>query len=142
MQNIPVSVDFSKTPIAFPHFFNAFGYANCDYTYTRPTKKLYRHLASIGRDFYYMRLHNILTAHGETCTCSHKAEITETPTPTPAAGRTRCFHSKTASSAATGSMWTKFMTSFSQAAESRLLRRILFLPAYRATRNIPKDFNP
>ncbi len=34
------------------------------------------------------------------------------------------------------------MTSFSQAAESRLLRRILFLPAYRATRNIPKDFNP
>ena len=65
MQNIPVSVDFSKTPIAFPHFFNAFGYANCDYTYTRPTQKLYRHLASIGRDFYYMRLHNILTAHGD-----------------------------------------------------------------------------
>ena len=65
MLNISMNVDFSKNPIPFPHFFNAFGYAHCDYTYTKPTKRLYRHLASIGRDFYYMRLHSILTAHGD-----------------------------------------------------------------------------
>lgn len=65
MQTIQMKIDFSKNPIPFPHFFNAFGYAHCDYTYTKPSRKMYRHLASIGRDFYYMRLHSILTAHGD-----------------------------------------------------------------------------
>ena len=40
MLDVSMKVDFSKNPIPFPHFFNAFGYAHCDYTYTKPTKKL------------------------------------------------------------------------------------------------------
>lgn len=33
MLDVSMKVDFSKNPIPFPHFFNAFGYAHRDYTY-------------------------------------------------------------------------------------------------------------
>lgn len=48
----------------FRHFYDAVGYANVDYTYTRPSGRMYDYLSAFHRHFRYMRMHNILTAHG------------------------------------------------------------------------------
>jgi xylan 1,4-beta-xylosidase len=48
----------------FAHFFRATGYANADYTYTPPLRRMYDYLASYRGHPLYMRLHNVLTLHG------------------------------------------------------------------------------
>lgn len=65
MESYTVCIDMKHSPRNFRHFFNAFGYANTDFTYTPPTKRMYDHLSSYKTDFLYMRLHNILTCHGQ-----------------------------------------------------------------------------
>lgn len=62
---IDIKIDYAKEAKAFRHFYNAVGYANVDYTYTAPTKKMYDYLSSFNNHFKYMRMHNILTAHGK-----------------------------------------------------------------------------
>src|SRR5690554_3788395 len=64
MDTNEIGIDMRKTRKPFRHFFNAFGYANTDFTYTPPSKRMYDHLSSFHKDFLYMRLHNILTSHG------------------------------------------------------------------------------
>jgi len=64
MDTIKITVDMNGSRKSFKHFFNAFGYANTDYTYTGPSRRMYDYLSSYHRDFLYMRLHNILTSHG------------------------------------------------------------------------------
>ncbi len=46
-------------------FYMAFGYANSDYTYTPATRRMYTWLGGYANGCRYMRLHNILTMHGE-----------------------------------------------------------------------------
>ncbi len=65
MKSHTVNIDMKQSPRELRHFFNAFGYANTDFTYTPPTKRMYDHLSSYKTDFLYMRLHNILTCHGQ-----------------------------------------------------------------------------
>ena len=65
MNTIEVNVDYSKPQKLFHHFYNAVGYANADFTYTEPTKRMYDHLSSFHNHYQYMRMHNILTAHGK-----------------------------------------------------------------------------
>lgn len=61
---INIKVDM-KNKKEFKHFFNAVGYANTDYTYTEPSKRMYDYLSSFNNHFQYMRMHNILTSHGK-----------------------------------------------------------------------------
>ncbi len=49
----------------FNHFYSAVGYANTDYTYTKPSQRMYDYLSSFHNHFHYMRMHNILTSHGK-----------------------------------------------------------------------------
>jgi len=65
MNLVEMKIDFSKQGKPFKHFYNAIGYANTDYTYTEPTKKMYDYLSSYSNHFKYMRMHNILTCHGK-----------------------------------------------------------------------------
>ena len=64
METISINVDASQIIRPFNHFYRAVGYANVDYTYTRPFRKMYDYLSSFHNHPRYMRLHNILTAHG------------------------------------------------------------------------------
>ncbi len=64
MGHIEITVDFQKERRPFKHFYSAVGYANADYTYTEPSRKMYDYLSSYHNHFRYMRLHNILTLHG------------------------------------------------------------------------------
>ncbi len=65
MKTINVQVDGRQVVKPFNHFYRAVGYANVDYTYTAPFRKMYDHLSSFHQHPTYMRLHNILTAHGK-----------------------------------------------------------------------------
>lgn len=65
MDTIEINVDASTVKKTFRHFYRAVGYANVDYTYTDPFRKMYDHLSSFHQHPQYMRLHNILTAHGK-----------------------------------------------------------------------------
>ncbi|QQO10984.1 GH39 family glycosyl hydrolase [Breznakiella homolactica] len=60
-----VTVDLRSETKPFKHFFRATGYANADYTYTPPVKRMYDCLASYQGYPLYMRLHNILSLHGK-----------------------------------------------------------------------------
>ncbi|MDI6619511.1 MAG: hypothetical protein QME45_12725 [Clostridiales bacterium] len=60
-----VNVDLSDDKKSLKKFYNAVGYANTDYTYTEPTKKMYDYLSSFNNHFQYVRMHNILTSHGK-----------------------------------------------------------------------------
>ncbi|MDI3311454.1 MAG: hypothetical protein QJR05_08530, partial [Thermoanaerobacterium sp.] len=62
---VEIIIDVAGEKKPFKHFFSAVGYANVDYTYTEPTKKMYEYLSSFHNHFKYIRLHNILTAHGK-----------------------------------------------------------------------------
>ncbi len=60
-----VRVDASDVVRPFGHVYRAFGYANADYTYTPAARRMYDYLSSYAGHCQYMRLHNILTLHGE-----------------------------------------------------------------------------
>lgn len=62
-KKITVDLEGEKKP--FKHFFRATGYANTDYTYTPAVRRLYDHLSSYAGHPEFMRLHNILTCHGQ-----------------------------------------------------------------------------
>jgi hypothetical protein len=64
MESIQITVK-SNERRPFKHFYNAVGYANVDYTYTEPSLRMYDYLSSFNNHYKYMRLHNILTAHGK-----------------------------------------------------------------------------
>ncbi|MFW5751247.1 MAG: GH39 family glycosyl hydrolase, partial [Planctomycetota bacterium] len=55
----------TATPRPLAPFYMAFGYANSDYTYTPATQRMYTWLGGYANGCRYMRLHNILTMHGE-----------------------------------------------------------------------------
>ncbi|MDR2617621.1 MAG: hypothetical protein LBC62_02015 [Treponema sp.] len=61
-KDIVIDVQGERKP--FKHFYRATGYANADYTYTPPLRRMYDCLASYDGHPEYMRLHNILTLHG------------------------------------------------------------------------------
>ena len=63
VESIAINVDLRSSK-PFRHFYDAVGYANSDFTYTEPSKRMYDYLTSFSKHFRYMRLHNILTAHG------------------------------------------------------------------------------
>ena len=48
-----------------PRIFHDFGYANADFTYTPPTRRLFDHLASYADGCRFLRLHNIFSLHGQ-----------------------------------------------------------------------------
>lgn len=60
-----ITLDLNGKYKPFNHFFEATGYANTDFTYTPPVKRLYDHLQSYNNHPRYMRLHNIMTSHGK-----------------------------------------------------------------------------
>ncbi len=60
-----VSIDVQGQGKPFPHFFRATGYANADYTYTPPLRRMYDCLSSYAGHPLYMRLHNIFSLHGK-----------------------------------------------------------------------------
>lgn len=60
-----IKVLFNTEGKQFNHFYNAFGYANTDYTYTKPGLRMYDYLSSYSGYCCYMRMHNILTSHGK-----------------------------------------------------------------------------
>jgi xylan 1,4-beta-xylosidase len=62
-KNVTVDVKGAKKP--FSHFFRATGYANADYTYTEPVKRMYDCLDSYEGHPRFMRLHNIMSLHGK-----------------------------------------------------------------------------
>ncbi len=64
MKKIPVKINLYDYKSINIDNFIAFGYANSDYTYTEPTKKMYDYLSSYHNGKKYMRVHNILTCHG------------------------------------------------------------------------------
>jgi xylan 1,4-beta-xylosidase len=64
MDAISINIDVGQSGKPFNHFYGAVGYANVDYTYTAPMLKMYDHLSSFHNHPRFMRLHNILTAHG------------------------------------------------------------------------------
>ncbi|MDR2553579.1 MAG: hypothetical protein LBD31_10515 [Treponema sp.] len=59
-----IDIDLAGEGKPFAHFFRATGYANADYTYTPPLRRMYDCQASYRGQPEYMRLHNILTLHG------------------------------------------------------------------------------
>ncbi len=63
-ESVRVKIDFSSDKKRFHHFFRAVGYANVDFTYTPQFRRMYEYLSSYQGAPLYMRLHNILTAHG------------------------------------------------------------------------------
>lgn len=60
-----ITVDLKRETKPFKHFFGATGYANSDFTYTPAVMRMYDHLASYKNHPQYMRLHNIMTSHGQ-----------------------------------------------------------------------------
>ena len=60
-----IDVDVKGRKKSFPHFFQATGYANADYTYTPAVKRMYEYLSSYNGHPKYMRLHNIMSLHGK-----------------------------------------------------------------------------
>jgi xylan 1,4-beta-xylosidase len=60
-----VIIDLKAERKPFGHFFRATGYANADYTYTPPLRRMYDCLESYDGHIAYIRLHNILTLHGK-----------------------------------------------------------------------------
>nr|WP_319472811.1 hypothetical protein [uncultured Sphaerochaeta sp.] len=62
---IPIEVFCSGKPEAFDNFYGAFGYGNTDFTYTAPYKRQYQYLSAYHNHGKYMRIHNILTSHGQ-----------------------------------------------------------------------------
>ncbi len=60
-----VSVDFSQPSKGLRPFWNATGYANADLTYVPAFRRMYDYLSSYHNHMKYMRLHNILTLHGQ-----------------------------------------------------------------------------
>ncbi|WP_026485686.1 GH39 family glycosyl hydrolase [Caldanaerobius polysaccharolyticus] len=64
IEQVDVNVNADKVVREFRHFYRAFGYANVDYTYTQPSRKMYEYLTSYNNHCLYMRMHNILTSHG------------------------------------------------------------------------------
>ncbi len=68
MRQIPVKINFSKDVKEMFTNFLSFGYANTDFTYMKNFVRMYDYLSSYSSDLNdkkYMRLHNILTCHGE-----------------------------------------------------------------------------
>ncbi|MBD3419198.1 MAG: hypothetical protein GF398_03670 [Chitinivibrionales bacterium] len=63
--SIHITVDAGSIAKPFTHFYRAFGYANADYTSTAPSRRMYDYLSSFHGHARYMRLHNILTLHGD-----------------------------------------------------------------------------
>lgn len=63
-ESVRVEIDFSSDKKRFHHFFGAVGYVNVDLTYTPQFRRMYEYLSSYQGAPLYMRLHNILTAHG------------------------------------------------------------------------------
>ena len=64
IDNPYITVDGNSAKPLRP-FFAATGYANADFTYTPPFRRMYDYLSSFSGHLYYMRLHNILTLHGD-----------------------------------------------------------------------------
>ena len=64
MEKITVNIDAGGNNKPFRHFYDAVGYANVDFTYTEPFRRMYDYLSSFNGHPRYMRLHSILTAHG------------------------------------------------------------------------------
>jgi len=62
---IPIKVLCNGETEPFENFYGAFGYGNTDFTYTAPYKRQYQYLASYHNHGRFMRIHNILTSHGE-----------------------------------------------------------------------------
>lgn len=60
-----ITIDASAPTKPLNRFWEATGYANADFTYTKPFLRMYDYLDSYHNHLYYMRLHNILTLHGE-----------------------------------------------------------------------------
>ena len=60
-----IVIDVNGKKKSFPHFFQATGYANADYTYTPAVERMYDYLSSYNGHPKYMRLHNIMTLHGK-----------------------------------------------------------------------------
>lgn len=60
-----ISYDLKGNTVPFSHFFRATGYANADYTYTNPVRRMYDMLNSYPGYPQYMRLHNVMTLHGQ-----------------------------------------------------------------------------
>lgn len=60
-----VLIDAQGKSKPFSHFFRATGYANADYTYTPPLRRMYDCLSSYAGHPLYMRLHNIFSLHGK-----------------------------------------------------------------------------
>ena len=62
---ITITADYAGRPRPFRHFYGALGYANADFTYTEPTRRMFEYLASYHNHCRYMRVPNILTLHGK-----------------------------------------------------------------------------
>lgn len=60
-----LKIDLKGKYKPFPRFYQASGYANADYTYTEPVKRMYDYESSYNGHITYMRLHNIMTLHGK-----------------------------------------------------------------------------
>ncbi|MCI8624220.1 MAG: hypothetical protein HFG26_11250 [Provencibacterium sp.] len=60
-----ITVNYGTGGAPLRPFWNATGYANADFTYTPAFGRMYDYLSSYAGHMRYMRLHNILTLHGE-----------------------------------------------------------------------------
>lgn len=60
-----VKVNLSAPTLPLSPFWAATGYANADFTYTPAFGRMYQYLSSYARHMKFMRLHNILTLHGQ-----------------------------------------------------------------------------
>ena len=72
-----LNINLSGNYKPFPHFYQATGYANADYTYTPAVQRMYDYESSYAGHIRYMRLHNIMTLHGKgdyykfSCHCDY-----------------------------------------------------------------------
>lgn len=65
MNRTKIHLNFQQKAKSVDPFYMTLGYANADYTYTEPTQKMYQYLSSFDKGHRYMRVHNILTCHGQ-----------------------------------------------------------------------------
>lgn len=63
--NVKIRIDAGAKGGELAHFWRATGYANADFTYTPAFRRMYDYLSSYTGHARYMRVHNILTLHGE-----------------------------------------------------------------------------
>lgn len=64
-ENVNIIIDHALPTTELKPFWSATGYANADFTYAEPFKRMYDYLSSFNGHLHFMRLHNILTLHGE-----------------------------------------------------------------------------